>query len=599
LQHDAATGYERIAAVTEQLPRPRSRMLIDGAHRAPARAMLRAAGLRDDDFSKPLVGVANTWIEIGPCNYHLRELAEHVKAGIRAAGGAPLEFNTISISDGITMGTEGMRASLVSREVIADSIELVTRGNLFDALIVLVGCDKTIPGGVMALARLNIPGLILYGGSIAPGQFDGHSVTIQDVFEAVGAHARGAMTDAQLKDLECAACPGAGACGGQFTANTMALVCEFLGIAPMGLSSVPATNAGKANAGHRAGELVLDLLRSNVTPSKIITKAAIENAIAGVAATGGSTNAVLHLLAIANEARLPLSIEDFDRISSRVPILADLKPGGRFMATDLYAAGGTALVARRLLDAKILHGGSLTVTGRTLAEEASGAKETPHQEVVRKLDKPLKPTGGLVILKGNLAPEGCVVKVAGHNLQHFRGPARVFDNEEAAFAAVENGSIKSGDVVVIRYEGPKGGPGMREMLAVTAALVGAGLGDSVALLTDGRFSGATHGLMAGHVAPEAVNGGPIAAVADGDMIIFDIPKRALNVELSAAQLQKRLAAWKAPAPRYTNGVMAKYALLVSSSSLGAVTVVPPGFTIPKQSASKALAASRSNRKRAL
>ena len=584
--------------MTEQLPRPRSRALVDGAHRAPARAMLRAAGLRDDDFSKPLVGVANTWIEIGPCNYHLRELAEHVKAGIRAAGGAPLEFNTVSISDGITMGTEGMRASLVSREVIADSIELVTRGNLFDALVVLVGCDKTIPGGVMALARLDIPGLILYGGSIAPGQFDGHSVTIQDVFEAVGAHARGAMSDAQLKDLECVACPGAGACGGQFTANTMSLVCEFLGIAPMGLSSVPATNAGKAKSGHRAGELVLDLLRRNVTPSKIITKAAIENAIAGVAATGGSTNAVLHLLAIANEARLPLSIEDFDRISSRVPILADLKPGGRFMATDLYAAGGTALVARRLLDAKILHGGSLTVTGRTLAEEASGAKETPNQEVVRKLNKPLKPTGGLVILKGNLAPEGCVVKVAGHNLQHFRGPARVFDNEEAAFAAVESGSIKSGDVVVIRYEGPKGGPGMREMLAVTAALVGAGLGDNVALLTDGRFSGATHGLMAGHVAPEAVNGGPIAAVADGDIIIFDIPKRALNVELSAAQFRKRLAAWKAPAPRYTNGVMAKYALLVSSSSLGAVTAVPPGFTFAKQSASKALAASRSSRKRA-
>jgi dihydroxy-acid dehydratase len=405
------------------------------------------------------------------------------------------------------------------------------------------------------------------------------------------------MTDAQLKALECAACPGAGACGGQFTANTMALVCEFLGIAPMGLSSVPATNANKAGAGHHAGELVVDLLRRNITPSKIITKAAIENAIAGVAATGGSTNAVLHLLAIANEAHLPLSIEDFDRISSRVPIIADLKPGGRFMATDLYAAGGTALVARRLLDAKILEGGSITVTGRTLAEEASSAKETPKQEVVRKLDKPLKPTGGLVILKGNLAPEGCVVKVAGHNLQNFRGPARVFESEEAAFAAVENRSIKPGDVVVIRYEGPKGGPGMREMLAVTAALVGAGLGDSVALLTDGRFSGATHGLMAGHVAPEAVNGGPIAAVADGDVIIFDIPNRTLNVELSAAQLQKRLAAWKAPAPRYTNGVMAKYALLVSSSSLGAVTTVPASFSIPVQPGSNALVASRPRRKR--
>jgi len=564
--------------VSDSLPKPRSRTLTDGAHRAPARAMLRASGLGDEDFKKPLVGVANTWIEIGPCNYHLRELAQHVKEGIRAAGGTPLEFNTVSISDGITMGTEGMRTSLVSREVIADSIELVTRGNLFDALIVLVGCDKTIPGGVMALARLNIPGLILYGGSIAPGQFEGHSVTIQDVFEAVGMHARGGMTDAQLRSLEGAACPGAGACGGQFTANTMALVCEFLGIAPMGLSSVPATNAGKAKAGHRAGELVVDLLRRDVTPSKIITKAAIENAITGVAATGGSTNAVLHLLAIANEAKISLSIDDFDRISSRVPIIADLKPGGRFVATDLYAAGGTALVAKRLLEARLLRGDSITVTGRTLAEEAAAAKEAPAQQVVRKLDAPLKPTGGLVILKGNLAPDGCVIKVAGHNLQNFRGPARVFDTEEAAFTAVEKSIIKAGDVIVIRYEGPKGGPGMREMLAVTAALVGAGLGDSVALLTDGRFSGATHGFMAGHVAPEAANGGPIAAVADGDIIVFDIPNRRLNVELSAADMQKRLAGWKPPAPRYTSGVMAKYALLVSSSSLGAVTIVPASFS---------------------
>jgi dihydroxy-acid dehydratase len=549
--------------------------------------MLRACGLQDDDFNKPLIGVANTWIEIGPCNYHLREIAQHVKEGIRAAGGTPLEFNTVSISDGITMGTEGMRTSLVSREVIADSIELVTRGNLFDALVVLVGCDKTIPGGVMALARLNIPGLVLYGGSIAPGQFEGHSVTIQDVYEAIGKHARGGMTDAQLKSLEGAACPGAGACGGQFTANTMALVCEFLGIAPMGLSSVPATNAAKAAAGHRAGELVIDLLRRDLTPSKIITKAAIENAIVGVAATGGSTNAVLHLLAIANEAKIPLSIDDFDRISSRVPIIADLKPGGRFVATDLYAAGGTALVAKRLIEAGLLRGDSVTVTGRTLGEEAAAAKETPAQEVVRKLDAPLKSTGGLVILKGNLAPEGCVVKVAGHNLQNFRGPARVFDTEEAAFAALEKGRIKAGDVVVIRYEGPKGGPGMREMLAVTAALVGAGLGDSVALLTDGRFSGATHGLMAGHVAPEAANGGPIAAVADGDTIIFDIPNRQLNVELSPAEIQKRLSAWKPPAPRYSSGVMAKYALLVSSSSLGAVTAVPPALSKPVEPGSRA------------
>ena len=564
--------------MSDLFPKRRSQALINGANRAGARAMLRASGLQDDDFEKPLIGVANTWIEIGPCNYHLRELAQHVKEGIRAAGGTPLEFNTVSISDGITMGTEGMRASLVSREVITDSIELVTRGNLFDALVVLVGCDKTIPGGIMALARLNIPGLILYGGSIAPGQYEGHSVTIQDVYEAIGKHARGGMTDAELKSLECAACPGAGACGGQFTANTMAFVCEFLGIAPMGLSSVPATNIAKANAGRRAGEMVLDLLRRDVTPSKIITKTAIENAIVGVAATGGSTNAVLHLLAIAVEAKLQLSIDDFDRISSRVPILADLKPGGRFVATDLYAAGGTALVAKRLIEAGLLRGESITVTGRTLGEEAAAAKETPAQEVVRKLDAPLKATGGLVILKGNLAPEGCVVKVAGHNLQNFRGPARVFDNEEAAFAAVEDNVIKAGDVVVIRYEGPKGGPGMREMLAVTAALVGAGLGDSVALLTDGRFSGATHGLMAGHVAPEAAIGGPIAAVAEGDIIVFDIPNRQLSVDLSAAEIQKRLAAWKPPAPRFASGVMAKYALLVSSASLGAVTSVPASLS---------------------
>lgn len=556
------------------LPRPRSHTLVDGASRSPARAMLRACGMNNGDFKKPLIGVANTWIEIGPCNYHLRELAKHVKDGIRAAGAVPLEFNTVSISDGITMGTEGMRASLISREVIADSIELVTRGNLFDALIVLVGCDKTIPAGIMALARLNIPGMILYGGSIAPGQFEGHSVTIQDVFEAVGTYGRGEMSEERLTALENVACPGAGACGGQYTANTMALVCEFLGVAPMGLSSTPATNEAKAETGRRAGELVVDLLRRNVLPSQIINKASIENAIAGVAATGGSTNAVLHLLAIANEAKLPLSIDDFDRVSSRVPILADLKPGGKFVATDLYAAGGTALVAKRLLEAGLLRGDSITVTGRTIAEEGNAAKEAPGQEVVRKLNAPLKPTGGLVILKGNLAPEGCVVKVAGHNIQNFRGTARVFDSEEAAFQAVENRSVKAGDVMVIRYEGPKGGPGMREMLAVTAALVGAGLGDSVALLTDGRFSGATHGLMAGHVAPEAANGGPIAAVAEGDTIVFDLPSRTLNLEITNAEMQRRLASWRAPAPRYTSGVMAKYALLVSSSALGAITVVP-------------------------
>ena len=564
--------------MTERSLKSRSSALVDGNNRAPARAMLRASGLKDDDFTKPLIGIANTWIEIGPCNYHLRELAEHVRAGIRAAGGTPLEFNTVSISDGITMGTDGMRASLISREVIADSIELVCRGNLFDGLVVLVGCDKTIPGGILALVRLNIPGLVLYGGSIAPGKFEGHSVTIQDVYEAVGAHARGKITDKQLKELECSACPGVGACGGQFTANTMALVCEFLGIAPMGASSIPATDKGKAQAGELAGKLAMDLLRNDVTPLKIITKTAIENAIAGVAATGGSTNSVLHLLAIAREAGISLSIDDFDRISSRTPILADLKPGGRFVATDLYAAGGTPLVAKRMLEAGLLKGDAITVTGRSLAQEASAAKETPGQEVVRAKNNPLKSTGGLVILHGNLSPEGCVIKVAGNNTQTFRGPARVFDGEEAAFAAVNNRQIKAGDVVVIRYEGPRGGPGMREMLAVTAALVGAGLGDSVALLTDGRFSGATHGLMAGHVAPEAVVGGPIAALRDGDTIVFDIPKRTLSVELTDAEIRQRLATWKAPKPRFTSGVMAKYAYLVSSSSLGAVTSLPDSFS---------------------
>jgi len=560
--------------VSDPLPKFRSQALIGGANRAGARAMLRASGLKDDDFTKPLIGVANTWIEIGPCNYHLRDLAEHVKAGIRKAGGTPLEFNTVSISDGITMGTEGMKASLISREVIADSIELVTRGNLFDALIVLVGCDKTIPGGVMAVSRLNIPALILYGGSIAPGSFEGHHVTIQDVYEAIGAHSSGKMNDARLLELEKTACPGAGACGGQYTANTMAMVCEFLGIAPMGLSSIPATNAGKSAAGERAGELLMDLLRKNVTPSQIITKAAIENAIAGVAASGGSTNAVLHLLAIANEAKLPLSIDDFDRISAKTPIIADLKPGGRFVATDLFAAGGTALIAKRMIEAGLLKPDALTVTGKTIGQEADAAKEAPKQEVVRSANNPLKATGGLVILKGNLAPEGCVIKVAGHDYQTFRGTARVFDSEEAAFAAVDQGKIKAGDVIVIRYEGPRGGPGMREMLAVTAALVGAGLGESVALLTDGRFSGATRGFMVGHVAPEAARGGPIAAIHDGDTIVFDVPRRTLNVELTDEQIQQRLAGWKAPAPRFTSGVMAKYAFLVSSSSRGAVTSLP-------------------------
>jgi dihydroxy-acid dehydratase len=548
-----------------------SSALTDGPSRAPARAMLKAVGFTDEDLHRPLVGVANTWIEIGPCNYHLRGLAEHVKAGIRAAGGTPMEFNTVSISDGITMGTEGMRASLVSREVMADSIELVARGNLFDALVVLVGCDKTIPAGIMALARLNIPGLVLYGGSIAPGRWHNTDVTIQDVFEAVGAHATGRLKDAELSTLESQACPGPGACGGQFTANTMATVCECLGISPMGSASVPAMDAAKDDVARRTGALVMDLLRRDLRPRQIITRHAIENAIAAVAATGGSTNAVLHLLAIAQEAGVPLELEDFDRISSRVPVVADLKPSGRYVATDLYRAGGIALVARRLLEGGLLHGDAVTVTGRTLAEEAGQAVEAQGQQVVRPLTDPLNPNGGLVILKGNLAPEGAVVKIAGHNLRHHRGPARVFDDEEAAFAAVARSLIRPGDVVVIRYEGPFGGPGMREMLAVTGAIVGAGLGDSVALLTDGRFSGATHGLMAGHVAPEAARGGPIAALRDGDTIVFDVGQRQLRVELSDSEIKDRMSTWTPPPPRYASGVMAKYARLVSSAARGAVT----------------------------
>ena len=534
--------------------------------------MLKAVGFTDDELRRPIIGVANTWIEIGPCNYHLRHLAECVKSGIRKAGGTPMEFNTVSISDGITMGSEGMRASLVSREVIADSIELVARGNLFDGVVALSGCDKTIPGTVMALARLNVPGLMIYGGSIEPGQFQGHDVTIQDVFEAVGAHARGRMSDAELADLENHACPGAGACGGQFTANTMATATEFLGISPMGSASVPATDPKKDEVGFQAGVQIMELVRRDLRPCAILTRKALENAIASVAASGGSTNAVLHLLAIAHEAGVELSIDDFDRVSSRTPLLADLKPGGRFVATDLYHAGGIRLLAQRLKQAGILHSECMTVTTSTIGEEADAARETQGQEVVRPLDRPLKPTGGLVILKGNLAPEGCVVKIAGHDIQHFRGPARVFDREEDAFAAVQQGRIRAGDVVVIRYEGPRGGPGMREMLAVTGALFGADLGDKVALLTDGRFSGATHGMMAGHVAPEAARGGPIAAVHNGDVVVFDIPQRQLRVELSEQEISSRMAKWKAPAPRYPSGVFAKYAATVSSASRGAVTV---------------------------
>ena len=548
-----------------------SAALTQGPSRAGARAMLKAVGFTDQDLKRPLIGVANTWIEIGPCNYHLRDLAASVKQGIRSAGGTPMEFNTVSISDGITMGTEGMKMSLVSREVIADSIELVARGNQFDGIVALVGCDKTIPGAIMALARLDIPGLVLYGGSIAPGTYHGHDVTIQDVYEAVGAHAQKRMSDADLLAMENSACPGAGACGGQFTANTMAMVCEFLGLSLMGSASIPALDPKKPEVAQAAGAQVMNLLKSDLRPKQILTRDAFENAIASVAATGGSTNAVLHLLAIAYEAGVGLSLDDFDQISERVPLLADLKPGGRFVATDLYRAGGTGVVAKRLNKAGLLHADALTVSGKSIGDEAKAATEAAAQEVVRPLDRPIKMTGGLVILKGNLAPEGCVVKVAGHEHLHHRGPARVFDSEEAAFAAVQQGRIQAGDVLVIRYEGPRGGPGMREMLGVTAALVGAGLGDSVALLTDGRFSGATRGLMAGHVAPEAASGGPIAAVRDGDVIVFDVGQRELRVELSDEEIRKRLASWKPPEARYRTGVMAKYARQVSSAALGAIT----------------------------
>jgi len=549
----------------------KSRELTEGPGRAPARAMLRAVGLRDEDFAKPLVAVANTWSEVTPCNFHLRDIADKVKAGIREAGGVPLEFNSIVISDGISMGTEGMKTSLISREVVADSIELVVRGHLFDAVVAISGCDKTIPGTVMALARLNLPSLMLYGGSIMPGRFQDRNVSIQEVFEAVGAHARGTMSDADLHDLESEACPGAGACGGQFTANTMSIAFEFLGISPMGFNGVPALDAHKESVSAQCGRLVLDLLKRNLRPKDIITREALENAIAAVASTGGSTNAVLHLLAVAHEIGVALDIDDFDVVNQRIPLIADLKPGGRYMAADLYQAGGTRLVAKRLIEADLLKGECMTVTGRTIREEAQTASETPGQKVLYRPEEPIKSTGGLVILHGNLAPDGCVVKVAGHSKLTHTGPAKVFDCEEDAFAAVQNRTIVDGDVVVIRYEGPQGGPGMREMLGVTSALVGAGLGETVALLTDGRFSGATHGMMAGHVTPEATKGGPIAVIRNGDTITFDVPNRRLDVQISPDEMDARLKQWTVPSPKYTSGVLAKYARAVSSASKGAVT----------------------------
>ncbi len=553
--------------------KPRSYAITDGPDRAAARTMLMFGdgGLSPEDLDKPIIGVANTWIEIGPCNFHLRRLAAKVKEGIRAAGGTPLEFNTVSISDGITMGTEGMKTSLISREVIADSIELVSIGNMFDAVVALCGCDKTVPGTVMALARLDIPALTLYGGSIMPGKFQGRDVTIQDVFEAVGQHAEGTITVEELDDLIDKGCPGPGACGGQFTANTMATAVEMLGIAPMGSGSVPAVLEEKDQEAYKVGQIVMDMLAADRRPSQIITRKSLENAITSVAATAGSTNGILHLLAIAHEAQVPITIEDFHAISQRTPVLADLKPGGQFVANDLHEAGGIPFLAKRLAEAGLLHTDELTVTGKTIGEEAKVASETEGQQVVRPVDAPLKPTGGFAILRGNLAPDGCVIKLAGQDKTLHRGPARIFEREEDTFAAIKGGEIKPGDVVVIRYEGPTGGPGMREMLGVTAALVGAGLSEDVALLTDGRFSGATHGFMICHVAPEAAKGGPIAILQEGDEIVIDAKERRLDVELSDAEIQARFEQWSPPEPRYARGVMAKYANSVSSASEGAVT----------------------------
>jgi dihydroxy-acid dehydratase len=549
----------------------RSRAITQGRDRAGARSMFKAVGFTGEDLEKPLIGVANTWIETMPCNFHLRRLAAKVKEGVRKAGGTPMEFNTIAISDGETMGTEGMKASLVSREVIADSIELVCRGQMFDAVVCVVGCDKTIPAAAMALARLNLPGLVLYGGTIAAGSYRGKDITLQDVYEAIGANAAGKMSDSELLGLENAACPGAGACGGQYTANTMSTVMEMMGLSPMGFNSVPAMDPQKDDVAFRCGELVMNLLRNGVEARQIITRQALENAIASVAASGGSTNSVLHLLAIAREAGIQLEIDDFQKISERTPLLCDLKPFGRFVAADMHRAGGIRLLANRLLRAKKIHESPLTVTGKTIGEEAAAALETPDQEVIAPLDKPLKATGGLVILKGNVAPEGCVVKVSGHERPSHRGPARVFESEEEAMSAVTGKRLKPGDVVVIRNEGPRGGPGMREMLSVTAAIVGEGFGDSVALLTDGRFSGATRGLMVGHVSPEAALGGPIAALQEGDVIRIDVQQRLIEVEISDETIRKRMAAWKAPKPRYADGVFGKYCALVASASQGAVT----------------------------
>ncbi|MBX3063686.1 MAG: dihydroxy-acid dehydratase [Anaerolineae bacterium] len=570
-------GASLTSALTNAL-NERSRTLLGGSDRAAARSMFKAIGLTDDDMKKPLIAIANTWTEIGPCNFHLRRLSHKIKEGIKAAGGTPLEFNTITISDGITMGTEGMKASLISREVIADSIELIVRANYFDGVIALAACDKTLPGTIMGLIRLNIPSMMLYGGSIAPGKLplpDGtvKDLTVGDVFEAIGAYARGKITAEQLHEIESVACPGPGACGGQFTANTMATAVEVMGMSPMGMAGIPAMDKDKDDVAMQAGRLMMELLQRDLRPSQIVTRHSLENAIRAVAASGGSTNAVLHTLAFAREAGIDFSIDDIENISRSTPLIADMKPGGKYVATDMQNAGGIPLLARRLLEGGLMHGDAMTVTGKTLAEEVTEAKETPGQQVIHEVSNPIKADGGLVILKGNLAPDGAVTKLFGYERKYHRGPARLFDSEEAAFHAVQNLEINDNDVVVIRNEGPIGGPGMREMLQVTAALVGQGLGDKVLLITDGRFSGATRGLMIGHIAPEAAVGGAIGLLNEGDMIVVDVEKRSLTVELSDEELAARRAKWVAPKPHYTSGVMAKYAKLVAPANEGAVTRV--------------------------
>ncbi|MBW4438074.1 MAG: dihydroxy-acid dehydratase [Pleurocapsa minor GSE-CHR-MK-17-07R] len=565
------TDSPEIRAGLETAQKLRSRTLLEGVDRAGARAMLKAIGLTDDDLARPLIGIANTWTEIGPCNFHLRRLAAKVKEGIRKAGGTPLEFNTVSISDGITMGTEGMKASLMSREVIADSIELVSRGNFFDGIIALSACDKTMPGTIMALIRMDVPAIMLYGGSIAAGNYQGKDVTVQDVYEYIGAYQAGKITAEELKEMEDVACPGPGACGGQFTANTMGMFAEFIGICPMGMADIPAMDEGKDRVSLNAGELIMQMVHNDLRPSTIITRKSLENGIAAVAASGGSTNAVLHSIAIAREAGVPFTIDDIEEISKHTPLICDLKPAGKYVATEMYKAGGNRLLAKRLVDASYVDGSAITCTGKTLAEEASTARETPGQEVIRTFDNPIYANGGLHILKGNVAPDGCVVKLKGTEPRQFRGRARVFNSEIEAFEAVKRTEIVPNDIVVIRYEGPVGGPGMQEMLQITAALAGQGLGGSVAMLTDGRFSGATRGLMIGHVAPEAAVGGPIGLLQEGDTILIDIDARTINVDLSEEVLAQRRMAWQPPTPRYTSGVFAKYARSVAQANDGAVT----------------------------